>query len=68
MEPTTLTTIVMVVFAFFVVGWGLLNLLGDWEPAPRRLSRRDRLEIEYRQGVRDMHRYLEEYERGERGL
>lgn len=68
MAPTTVTTIVMVVFALFVIAWGLYNLLGDWEPAPRRISKQERLEIEYDHAVREMHTYLDEYERGERTL
>ena len=68
MPATTVTTIVMVVFALAVIGLGLYNLLGDWEPAPRRMSERERQEIEYERAVRDMHAYLEEYERGERTL
>ncbi len=68
MAPTTVTTIVMVVFALFVIAWGLYNLLGDWEPAPRRISERERLEIEYDKAVRDMHEHLDAYERGERNL
>ena len=68
MAPTTVTTLVMVVFALAVIGMGLYNLFGDWEIAPRRMSERERLEIEYERAVRDMHAYLEEYERGERTL
>lgn len=68
MAPTTVTTIVMVVFALAVIGWGLYNLLGDWEPTARRISERERLEIEYERAVRDMHNYLDEYERGDRTL
>jgi hypothetical protein len=68
MAPTTVTTIVMVVFALAVVGMGLYNLFGSWEPVPRRISERARLEREYERAVREMHAYLDEYERGERPL
>jgi hypothetical protein len=68
MAPTTVTTIVMVMFALFVIAWGLYNLLGDWEPAVRQLSKDEKLEIEYQQAVREMRQAIEDYERGKRQL
>ena len=64
MAPTTVTTIVMVVFALFVIAWGLVNLFGHWEPAVRRLTAEERMEIEYENAVREMRQAIEEYERG----
>jgi hypothetical protein len=68
MAPTTVTTIVMIVFALFVLAMGLYNLFGDWEPAVRRLSAEERMEIEYENAVREMRQAIEEYERGNRPL
>jgi hypothetical protein len=68
MAPTTVTTIVMVVFALFVIAWGLYNLFGDWEPAVRPLSREEQLEIEYERAVREMRQAIDEYENGKRPL
>ena len=68
MAPTTVTTIVMVIFALIVLAMGLYNLFGDWEPAVRRLSAEERMEIEYENALREMRQAIDEYESGKREI
>jgi hypothetical protein len=68
MEPTTVTTIVMVLFAIGVISMGLRNLFGSWEPIVRRATPAQRTEAEIEAAVRQMRRAIEDYERGERSL
>ena len=65
MEPTTVTTIVMIAFAVGVIGLGLRNLFGAWEPIIRRTPVADE-EAEIRAAVRDMRRAIDDYERRQR--
>jgi hypothetical protein len=65
MEPTTVTTIVMVVFAAGLIFVGLRNLFGAWEPIIRRAPVSDE-EAEIQAAVRDMRRSIEDYERRQR--
>jgi hypothetical protein len=67
MEPTTVTTIVMVVFAAGLIFVGLRNLFGAWEPIIRRAPVSDE-EAEIQAAVRDMRRAIDEYERGQRSV
>jgi hypothetical protein len=68
MEPTTVTTIVMILFAIGVISMGLRNLFGSWEPIVRRATREQRTEAEIEAAVRQMRRAIEEYERGQQAL
>ena len=68
MEPTTVTTIVMVVFAIGVISMALRNLFGSWEPIVRRATPEQRTQAEVEAAVRQMRRAIEDYERGERPL
>jgi hypothetical protein len=68
MEPTTVTTIVMILFAIGVISMALRNLFGSWEPIVRRASPEQRTEAEIEAAVRQMRRAIEDYERGERSL
>jgi hypothetical protein len=68
MEPTTVTTIVMILFAIGVISMALRNLFGSWEPIVRRASPEQRTEAEIETAVRQMRRAIEDYERGERSL
>jgi uncharacterized membrane protein len=61
-ESTTFTTIVMILFAVFVLTLSGYTWFGSWEP--RRLTREERLELEFQQGVREMRQAIREYERG----
>jgi hypothetical protein len=68
MEPTTVTTIVMILFAIGVISMGVRNLFGSWEPIVRRATPQQRTEAEIEAAVRQMRRAIEDYERGERSL
>jgi len=68
MEPTTVTTIVMVLFAIGVISMALHNLFGEWEPVVRRATPPLRTDAEIEAAVRQMRRAIEDYERGERPL
>jgi hypothetical protein len=68
MEPTTVTTIVMILFAIGVISMGLRNLFGSWEPIVRRATPEQRTEAEIEAAVRQMRRAIEEYERGQQAL
>jgi len=67
MEPTTVTTIVMVLFAAGLIGVGIRNLFGAWEPIVRRTPVSDE-EAEIQAAVRDMRRAINEYERRQRSV
>jgi hypothetical protein len=69
MEPTTITTIVMILFATGVTSWALYCWFSDWQPAVRRyLSPEERLEAEIEDAVQQMRQAIADYERGERHL
>jgi hypothetical protein len=69
MEPTTITTIVMILFGIGVTSWALYCWFSDWQPAVRReLSQEERLEAEIEDAVRQMRQAIADYERGERHL
>jgi hypothetical protein len=68
MEPTTVTTIVMILFAIGVISMALRNLFGSWEPIVRRATPEQRTEAEIEAAVRQMRRAIEDYESGERSL
>jgi hypothetical protein len=65
MEPTTVTTIVMVLFAAGLLGMAIRNLFGAWEPIVRRTPVPDE-EAEIQAAVREMRRAIDEYERRQR--
>jgi hypothetical protein len=69
MEPTTITTIFMILFAIFVTSWAVYCWFSDWQPVVRRyLSSEEELEAEIQAAVRQMRRAIEDYERGDRHL
>ena len=68
MEPTTVTTIVMIIFAVSVITMGLRNPFGSWEPIVRRASPEQRTDAEIEAAVREMRRAIEDYERGKHSL
>jgi hypothetical protein len=69
MEPTTITTIFMILFAIFVTSWAVYCWFSDWQPVVRRyLSSEEELEAEIQAAVRQMRRAIEDYERGDRRL
>lgn len=65
MEPTTVTSIVMVVFAAALIMVGLRNLFGAWEPIVRRAPVPDE-EAEIQAAVIEMRRAIADYERQQR--
>jgi hypothetical protein len=67
MEPTTVTSIVMIAFAIGIIGVGLRNLFGAWEPIVRRTPVSDE-EAEIQAAVREMRRAINEYERQQRSV
>jgi len=69
MEPTTVTTIFMILFAIGVTSWALYCWFSDWQPVVRRyVSPDEQLEAEIEAAVRRMRRAIDDYERGERHL
>ena len=69
MEPTTVATIVMILFAIFVTSWALYCWLSDWQPVVRRyLTPEQQQEAEIQAAVRQMRQAIDDYERGERHL
>ena len=66
MEPTTVTTIVMILFAIGLISMGLRNLFGSWDPIVRRASPEKRTKAEIEAAVRQMRRAIDDYERQER--
>ena len=65
MEPTTVTSIVMIVFAAALITVGLRNLFGAWEPVVRRAPVPDD-EAEIRAAIIEMRRAIADYERQQR--
>jgi hypothetical protein len=69
MEPTTITTIFMILFATGVTSWAIYCWCSDWQPVVRRyVSPEERLEAEIQAAVRRMRQALEDYERGDQHL
>ena len=68
MEPTTVTTIVMILFAIGVITWTLYLWFSDWQPAVRRYLTEDEREAEIQAAVRQMRQAIADYERDNRHL
>ncbi len=67
MEPTTVTSIVMIVFAVGLILMGIRNLFGAWEPIVRREPVSDE-EAEIQAAVLEMRQAIADYERNQRSL
>ena len=65
MEPTTVTSIVMILFALGMIAVGVRNLFGAWEPIVRRTPVSDE-EAEIQAALREMRQAIDEYERRQR--
>ena len=66
MAPTTLTTIVMVFFAVFVISWAAYNLFGSWQPEPRRVRvSSPPSDADIDRAVVEMRAAIEAYEQGQ---
>jgi hypothetical protein len=69
MEPTTITTIFMILFAIGMITWALYCWFSDWQPEVRRyMTEEEQLEAEIQTAVRQMRQAIDDYERGERHL
>ena len=69
MEPTTITTIVMILFAIGVTSWALYCWFSDWQPVVRRyLTPEQQLEAEIQAAVRQMRQAIADYERDNRHI
>ncbi|HET9779964.1 MAG TPA: hypothetical protein VFP81_11840 [Propionibacteriaceae bacterium] len=68
LEPTTVTTIFMILFAVGVITLTIYLWLSDWQPVVRRYLTEDELEAEIQAAVRQMRQAIADYERGERHL
>ena len=69
MEPTTITTIFMILFAVAVTSWALYCWFSDWQPVVRRyVSPEELTEAEIQAALRQMRQAIDDYERGERHL
>jgi hypothetical protein len=69
MEPTTITTIFMILFAIGMITWALYCWFSDWQPEVRRyMTEEEQLEAEIQAAVRQMRQAIDDYERGERHL
>lgn len=66
LEPTTVTTIFMILFAVGVITLTIYLWLSDWQPVVRRYLTEDELEAEIQAAVRQMRQAIADYERGER--
>ena len=68
LEPTTVTTIFMILFAIGVITWTLYLWFSDWQPAVRRYLTEDEREAEIQAAVRQMRQAIADYERDNRHL
>jgi len=68
LEPTTVTTIFMVLFAIGVITWTLYLWFSDWQPAVRRYLTEDEREAEIQAAVRQMRQAIADYERDNQHL
>jgi hypothetical protein len=69
MEPTTITTIFLIILGLIALGWAGYCWLSNWQPVVRRyLTPEERQEAEIQAAVRQMRQAIEDYERGERHL
>lgn len=69
MEPTTITTIFMILFAIGMITWAIYLWFSDWQPEARRYtSHEEHTEAEIQAALRQMRQAIDDYERGERHL
>jgi hypothetical protein len=61
---TTVTTIVLVLVAAGLIGFGVRNLFGNWEPLVKRAPERER-EAEIQRAIRRLRWQIDRYERGD---
>jgi hypothetical protein len=68
LEPTTVTTIFMILFAIGMITWTIYLWFSDWQPVVRRYLTEEEREAEIQAAVRQMRQAIADYERGERRL
>jgi hypothetical protein len=68
LEPTTVTTIFMILFAIGVITWTLYLWFSDWQPVVRRYLTDDEREAEIQAAVRQMRQAIADYERDNRHI
>jgi hypothetical protein len=68
LEPTTVTTIFMILFAIGVITWTIYLWFSDWQPVVRRYLTDDEREAEIQAAVRQMRQAIADYERDNRHL
>ena len=69
MEPTTITTICMILFGIGMITWTIYLWFSDWQPEARRYANpEEQTEAEIQAALRQMRQAIEDYERGERHL
>jgi hypothetical protein len=69
MEPTTITTICMILFAIGMITWAIYLWFSDWQSEVRRYaSPEDQMEVEIQAALRQMRQAIDDYERGDRHL
>jgi len=68
LEPTTVTTIFMILFAIGMITWTLYLWFSDWQPVVRRYLTEDEREAEIQAAVRQMRQAIADYERDNRHL
>ena len=66
MAPTTVTTIVLILFALGLLALTAYTWFGSWEPVVRRAVPRGRDQDEIEVAVLQMRRAIEDYERRQR--
>ena len=68
MEPTTVTTLVMIALTALVFALTFRAYFGSWEPQVRRAQPQTYSDAEIEAALQQMRRGIEAYERGERPL
>ncbi len=68
MAPTTVTTLVLITIFLGIIALSLYGWLGSWEFATRRITPARDVERDYRAGVQELRRAIEDYERGRSSL
>lgn len=62
MAATTMTTIVMIIFGLALIGVGLRNLFGNWEPILKRNPDQQR-EAEVQRAIHRLRAEIDRFER-----
>jgi hypothetical protein len=65
MEPTTVTTIFMIMFAIGVISLAIYCWFGSWDAAVRTLTPEERTSREIEAAVLELRRAIRDYERSD---